>query len=227
MVCKNEAKNISSIKILINSLAKDKVNAPSVSFSAVHLFYILEFLSKNSLGRSRLAYQLAVGEGAIRTIISRLVKAGLVTTSSIGCTLTVEGIHVWQQLEGNFPRRIEFLRTNLTPCVYNFAFLVKGCSDKVGSGIVQRDMAVFAGAVYAVILIFRNGRLSIKSISEDVQELCPEAVNQIIQNLEPLDGDVVVIAGGETALEAKFGAFAASWSLIDDEVIENKARFNN
>ena len=42
----------------------------------------------------------------------------------------------------------------------------------------------------------------------------PKAANQILQELNPEDNDVIIVAGADSALKAKRGAFAASWSLI-------------
>jgi hypothetical protein len=36
----------------------------------------------------------------------------------------------------------------------------------------------------------------------------------IFKELMPEDDDVIIVAGAETALKAKRGAFAASWSLV-------------
>ena len=42
----------------------------------------------------------------------------------------------------------------------------------------------------------------------------PKAASQILKELTPEDNDAIVIAGADSALRAKRGAFAASWSLI-------------
>jgi DNA-binding MarR family transcriptional regulator len=203
----------SALKGFITGLAEIKSSGQSLSFSVFHLFYALELMSEKTVGRNKLAEQLNVGEGAVRTIVSRLVGASLMTTSKAGCTLTVEGLHVWREFEEVFPRRVEFLRTELTPSEFNYAFLVKGSGSKVGSGIEQRDAAIVAGAVRALVIVFRSGRLLIESVSDDIGEAFPKAASQILRDLEPQDDDVIVIAGGDTALKAMHGAFAASWSL--------------
>ena len=203
----------SALKGFITGLAEIKSSGQSLSFSVFHLFYALELMSEKTVGRSKLAEQLNVGEGAVRTILSRLVGAGLMTASKAGCALTVEGLRVWQGFEKVFPRRVEFLRTELAPSEFNYAFLVKGSGGKVGSGIEQRDAAIVAGALRALVIVFRSGRLRIESVSDDIEEAFPKAASQILRHLKPQDDDVIVIAGGDTALKAMHGAFAASWSL--------------
>jgi hypothetical protein len=219
MLNKNENPLASALNNLIKELSEVKAPGPPVSFSMSHLFYALELLSKKTLGRVKLAEQLNVGGGAIRTILSRLVGAGLVTTSKAGCALTVEGLYVWRELETIFPKRTEFLQTELTPSQFSFAFLVRGCSESVRSGIEQRDAAVAAGALYAVILVFRNGHLRIESVSDDVEKTFPNAARRILRTFKPHDEDTIVIVCGDTALKAKHGAFAASWSLFHNKTI--------
>ncbi|MCW4005091.1 MAG: hypothetical protein NWF04_00620 [Candidatus Bathyarchaeota archaeon] len=170
------------------------------------------------MGRNKLAEKLHVGEGAIRTIISRLQDAGLVTTSKEGCALTKKGKETWNEFEEAFPRRLAIENNELATSEFNFAFLVKNCGVKVGSGIDQRDAAIVAGARRAIVIVSRNGHLSIESVSENIEEQFPQATNQIMHEFEPQNNDVVVIAGSpDSLLKAKRGAFAAAWSLLNGE----------
>ncbi|XES78620.1 MAG: DUF4443 domain-containing protein [Candidatus Bathyarchaeia archaeon] len=210
----DESNTGTALKQFLERLVEVKAPGPPLSFGVFHLFCALEFMSKGRIGRNRLAEQIAVGEGAIRTIVQRLVNAGLMGISRAGCVLTVEGLHIWRELERFFPKRVAFLRSELSGYDFNFAFLVRGCNSKVRSGIEQRDMAVAAGALCAVVVVFQDGRLRIESVSEDIEVAFPDAARLIHGHLDPKEGDVVVIAGGDTALSAKQGAFAASWSML-------------
>ena len=51
---------------------------------------------------------------------------------------------------------------------------------------------------------------SVTAIEKDY----PKAASQILKELTPEDNDAIIIAGADSALRAKRGAFAASWSLI-------------
>jgi hypothetical protein len=205
------------LKRYCEGLVEVKAPGPPLSFGVFHLFCALEFMSKRRIGRNRLAEQIAVGEGAVRTIVNRLTEAGLLAISRAGCALTAEGLHVWKELERYFPKRVSFSRSELSGYEFNFAFLVRGCTGKVRTGIEQRDMAVAVGALCAVVVIFQEGHLRIESVSQDIEAAFPDAARLILRSLEPQDGDVVVIAGGDTASKAKHGAFAASWSMLAPE----------
>jgi DNA-binding MarR family transcriptional regulator len=203
-----------TLKRFIQQLASKRAPGPNTTFTIFHIFYALELTSEKPLGRNKLAENLKVGDGAVRTIISRLKEAGLIQTSKDGCHLTEKGKEVWGQFEEIFPKRIELLKSKLTPSDFNYAFLVKNSGEKVQSGIDQRDAAIIAGARKALVIVYRDGHLQIESISKSIEKEYPEAASRIFELLAPKENDVIVIAGADSALRAKRGAFAASWSLI-------------
>ncbi len=205
----------STFKQFIESIAGEKAPGPSPSFSVFHIFYALNLMSEKPLGRNKLARQLKVGEGAIRTIISHLRNSGLVVTSKEGCRLTPKGLDIWKKFEELFPKRVEIGKTELTTTEYNYAFLIKNSGQKVKSGIEQRDAAIVAGAKRAVIIVSKGGHLIIDSVSSSIDKEFPKAANQLLKTLTPEDNDVIIIAGADQPLKAKHGAFAASWALID------------
>jgi predicted transcriptional regulator len=202
------------LKKFMQQIAGKKAPGPSTTFTIFHVFYALELLSQKPLGRNKLAEKLKVGDGAVRTIISRLREAGLIETSKEGCNLTKKGMDVWRQFEEIFPKRMEIPRSELSESDFNFAFLVKNCGQKVESGIDQRDAAIIAGARKALVIVFKNGHLCIESVSEAAEKQYPKAASLILRDLMPKENDVVIVAGADSALKAKRGAFAASWSLI-------------
>jgi predicted transcriptional regulator len=203
-----------SLKKFIQGIAGKKAPGPSTTFTVFHIFYALELMAKETLGRNKLAKKLNVGDGAVRTIISRLRNAGLIETSKEGCSLTKKGLEIWRQFEQVFPKRVEIQKSELSESEFNFAFLVKNSGQKVRSGIDQRDAAIIAGARKALVSVFKNGHLHIESVSDSIEKDYPKAASQILKQLAPEDNDVIIIAGADSALKAKRGAFAASWSLI-------------
>src|SRR5208283_1817675 len=203
-----------SLKKFIQEIAGKKAPGPSTSFTVFHVFYALELMSQKPLGRNKLAKQLNVGDGAVRTIISRLRDAGLIETSEEGCSLTEKGLEIWGQFEQVFPKRVEIPKNELNGSEFNFAFLVKNSGQKVRSGIDQRDAAIIAGARKALVIVFKDGHLCIESVSDCIEKDYPKAASEILGEFAPKDNDSIVIAGADSALRAKRGAFAASWSLI-------------
>jgi predicted transcriptional regulator len=204
-----------TLKKLITEVAGKKAPGPSTTFTVFHIFYALELMAQKPLGRNKLAEKLSVGDGAVRTIINRLRDYSLIDTTKEGCILTQKGNEVWRQFEQVFPKRLKIEKSELATTDYNFAFLVKGAGHRVKSGIDQRDAAIIAGARKAMVIVVKNNALSIESVSDNIEKLYPKAANEIHQDFAPQENDVIIIAGAESALKAKRGAFAASWSLID------------
>ncbi len=203
-----------SLKKFMQTVAGKKAPGPSTTFTIFHVFYALELMAQKPLGRNKLAEKLSVGDGAVRTIISRLRDAGLIDTSKVGCDLTPKGREVWRQFEAVFPKQIDLPKTDLSTLEYNHVFLVKDCGEKVGSGIDQRDAAIIAGARRALVIVYRKGHLCIESVSDNIEIQYPKAAKMILEKLKPEENDAVVVASAESALKAKRGAFAASWSLV-------------
>ncbi len=203
-----------SLKKFMQQIAGKKAPGPSTTFTIFHVFYALELMAQKPLGRNKLAEKLNIGDGAVRTIISRLREANLIETSKEGCNLTKKGLETWLQFNEIFPKRIEVPRSELSASEFNYAFLVKNCGQKVESGIDQRDAAIIAGARKALVIVSKNGHLSIESVSDNIEKEYPKAASQILKELAPQENDVIIIAGADSALKAKRGAFAASWSLI-------------
>ncbi len=205
------------LKKLIQQVAGKKAPGPSTTFTVFHIFYALELMSEKPFGRNTLAKKLNVGDGAVRTIISRLKEYGLIDISKEGCALTEKGAEVWKQIEQTFPERIEIPKSELITSDFNYAFLVKNSAERVHSVIDQRDAAIIAGARKALVIIFKDGHLRIECVSDSLEKDYPEAANQILKKLMPQENDAIIVAGAESALKAKRGAFAASWSLLSAE----------
>ncbi len=205
-----------TLKKLIITTADKKAPGPSTTFTPFHIYCALELLSKEALGRNKLASKLGVGDGAVRTIISRLKDAELISNTKEGCMLTQKGQEVWRQFEQVFPKRAEIPKTELTTSEFNYAFMVKDRGDKIKSGIDQRDAAIIAGAKRAIVLVGDHGCLHVASVDQCIEQEYPAATAEILKKVAPQSSkDVIIIAGAETPVKAKTGAFAAAWSLLD------------
>jgi len=205
----------SDFKRTIEDMANPIAPGPSMTFTVSHIFFALELIAEKPIGRNTLAKKLQVGEGTIRTIVNRLKNCGLIETSRKGCNLTTKGQTVWKTFEEFFPKRAEIGKTELTNTENNYAFLVKNSGGNVKSGIEQRDAAIVAGATTAVIIVSKQGHLTIESVSNRVEKRFPEAADRILKTFHPEDNDVIVLVGAAVPWKAKHGAFAASWTLID------------
>jgi predicted transcriptional regulator len=206
-----------ALKKFITTTADKKAPGPPTTFTPFHIYFALEQLSQGTIGRNKLADKLCIGDGAIRTIINRLKAAELISNTKEGCILTQSGQEIWRQFEQVFPKRSEIPKTEITPSEFNYGFMVKDYRGNIKSGIDQRDVAIIAGAKRAIVLVAKQGLLHVASVDQSIDETYVEAAVEIRKKIAPPQNsnDVIIIAGAETPLKAKMGAFAAAWSLID------------
>lgn len=203
-------------KQLLEKIAKEKAPGPATTFSALHLLRAIELVAEKSIGRAKLSEELKVGEGAVRTIITRLKEAGLISTSKAGCSLTVKGRKLWEEYRKFITKKLEVERCELMNAKHNVAVLIKNRGHKVKTGIEQRDAAVKTGAKGAVTIIVKDGRFIVPSVSDNFSREYPDTTQQITKLMQPEENDVIIIGGADTPDIAEHGAMAAAWMLLDD-----------
>lgn len=203
------------VKRLLNQLTAERTIGPSPSFSPIHAAKALELISEGPIGRSKLAEELILGEGATRTLIERLKSHGLITVDRAGCHLSAEGRELWNALHAIFPRKIVLKRSGLTLAQFNVAMLVKGLGGKVKMGIEQRDASLLTGAKGATTLLFQDGELTVPPGRWKIAEDFPEVHRELVDALAPDDNDVVVIGSADSLAKAECGAWAAALTLVD------------
>jgi predicted transcriptional regulator len=198
---------------ILEKIASEKAPGPTPSFTIVHLLLAVELIAKKETGRGKLAENLGVGEGTIRTILGRLKDAGVVEISKAGCSLTDSGLRLWKEYTSAF-NKIQIGQNELALAKYNFAVRVRNCAEAVGSGIEQRDAAVMAGARSATTIMVRKKRMVIPSVSQDVARDFPVAADQLVRLLHSKENDAIVIGGSDNSRKAEYGALAAAWTLL-------------
>jgi hypothetical protein len=199
----------------MEEIMSEKAPGPSPKFSVFHMVLAIELIARKPIGRNALAERLKVGEGAVRTMINRLRDADLVITSKAGCSLTEKGLSVWKEYT-SILQKFDIGKSELTEADYNSVVLVKDRGHKLKAGMEQRDAAVKAGAKNATTIVFKRGRLTIPSVSENVDEDFPKAASQIFKLFRPDEQDVIMIAGADSPEKAEYGALAAAWTLLDN-----------
>lgn len=206
------------MKKFLESLLEEKAPGPYPSFSVFHVVKSLELIAEEgSIGRGLLSSRLETGEGAIRTLVNRLKSYGLIVVSKKGCSLTKEGEKIWSEFQSLFPRKVNLERNELSLAACDVAVQVRRGAGRVRAGVEQRDAAIIAGARSAVTLVFKNGRLRLPGMSEDVSRDYPIAFRQINQQFDLTENDVIVIGSAEAWIKAEEGALAAAWTLIEND----------
>ena len=175
-------------------------------YTPAHLLYALSLLSERRIGRKNLSEELRVGEGTVRTIISRLSDEGLIVVSRPGISLTPRGVSFLERVLNRLCW-YEYPSTDLTVAESNCIVLISGASGGIRYGVEQRDQALIHGAVGATTLIMVEGRWLMPGTNEKVEITLPDA-------MVSKDGDVVIIGSGDDKFTARLGALSAALQVL-------------
>ncbi|MCS7131480.1 MAG: winged helix-turn-helix transcriptional regulator [Hadesarchaea archaeon] len=167
----------------------------------------LEIIAERGrIGRKELARELGTGEGSVRTILERLERRGLITSSRRGHSITAKG----RRELGKVSRYVRVDAGDLTVGDVDVATIVRGAAAMVKQGIEQRDEAIKAGADGATVLVLKDGKLQ---FPDGFFEVPHEVGELLIEIFKPKEGDVVIIGTGKDELRAEAGARAAARTL--------------
>jgi hypothetical protein len=169
----------------------------------------LKIIREEGPGRKHLASRLGLGEGVVRTLLGRLMDAGLVVTDRSGTGLTEAGQRLISEITRTIPG-MPVLVNDLTVAGCNYMVLIRGGACRVRYGVEQRDAALIAGARGATTLLFSDGELHAPGLDRRVG---PELIRDIME-LGPTEGDAIVLGSADTALGAEIGAYSAALTLL-------------
>ncbi len=201
---------------VFKELMREKAPGPSSSFSELHLTRAMEIIGvEGPTGRKKLSEKLRLGEGAVRTMITRLEKARLIHVTKVGCELTEKGKAIFDGIKSGLVCVSPVNSSQLTIGTYSVGILVRGYENKVRHGVEQRDAAIKAGANGAAMLLYKGGKLIMPAISEDVARDYPDVAKQIMDIFQPKESDVVIIGSANNLDIAEDGARAAAWTLME------------
>ncbi len=186
----------------------------SPSYTETHVLIALELMEAGgSIGRQQLARELRLGEGTVRTIISRLKEQGLLATTRGGMTLTAVGSKLMEDMK-TYYMTFKLPETQMTLGVNNYAVLVKGAGSFVDKGIEQRDAAIIAGARGATTLIAEDGEIRMPGFVEQIDSTVIELIRA---NVHLEEGDVIIIGSDDDKFNAEMGAKSAALKLMSQK----------
>ncbi|MGA9743942.1 MAG: DUF4443 domain-containing protein [Nitrososphaeraceae archaeon] len=192
--------------------------APSrvLSFDMVHVFKTLQLIQENGhVSRENLCKDLGLGEGTIKTLVRHLKMQNLIESTNAGTTMTKKGNSFFSGLLSSIPSEISLSKCAITLGKFNYAVLVKQMSSMIKDGIAQRDAAIRMGASGATTLLFKDNKFLIPQTYFDSLKDEHQLSEQMIKNLHPQDGDVIIIGSDNySRMKAEFAAKSAALITI-------------
>lgn len=203
------------IRVLQNIVTR-KGSSKVLTFSAPHVLKsILCFSNQKYISRASFCKELHMGEGAVRTLISHLKEYGFVDCIKAGTFLTNKGIRFAKQFHSAMPSQCFLKKCCMTNGKHNCAILLKkDYVSNIGNGMQQRDFAILYGATDSLTLVFRNNEFVFSGDGFECFSDEPEIKDQLIETLEPEEGDVVIITSSDDKFVAEISAInTILWTL--------------
>jgi Mn-dependent DtxR family transcriptional regulator len=194
--------------------------APSgvLSFDMVHVFKTLQLIQENGhVSRETLCEDLGLGEGTIKTLLRHLRMQNLIESTNAGPKMTKKGNSFFSELLSSIPSETSLSKCAITLGKFNYAVLVKQMSSMIKDGIAQRDAAIRMGAFGATTLLFKDNKFLIPQTDFDSLKDEHQLSEQMVKNLHPQDGDVIIIGTDNySRMKAEFAAKSAALITIMD-----------
>ncbi|MFQ6064861.1 MAG: DUF4443 domain-containing protein [Candidatus Bathyarchaeia archaeon] len=188
------------------------------TFTEAHVVKAIEILgTEGPMGRIRLSTILGLGEGETRTLVRHLRNEDIIEISRAGIVLSQFGKELLSDLRSKLSEEMEVPESSLTVGPCNMGVLVKDVAEFVKYGLEQRDAAIRIGALGATTLVFRNGRLTMPGVSEDVFRGIPSIRRMLMTRLKPEENDVIIIGSANDKSTAEFAAKTVALKLLESK----------
>jgi len=199
--------------------------APSriLSFDVTHVYKALQLIeTRGHISRDFLCKELNLGEGSIKTLVKHLMMQNMIETSNAGTKMSDKGKKFFAELHSSIPAECRIPKCSIAFGKFNHAILLKKFSSAIKLGIEQRDAAIKAGGIGATTLLFGKGKFMMPSTNIDSLRKEPQIHKLLIEELNPKDDDVVIIASSdEDGRIAELSAKSAALSTVMNHTSHN------
>jgi len=194
------------IQILQNIVSR-KGSSKILTFSIPHVFKAMQLLySDKFVSRSRFCKELHLGEGAIKTLILHLKEAKMADTARSGTFLTSKGKRFSENLFRIIPKECKLNKCKIAPSKHNHAIILKNYSFAIKSGLEQRDYAILYGSFGCITLLYKNSHFVFPGEGLECLGDDPRTRKVILDELNPDDGDVIIISSSNDPFVAEVSA---------------------
>ena len=201
----------------LREIVAEKTVGPKPDFSLSNLVRtILTIDATKGIGRSSLAREVGIGEGAVRTVIDRLKKKGLISVTAKGCDLTRKGEKLYSELSRKLIKLANVDGRELDSDELYSAILVRGIQFSGRSLLDYRDTAIRTGARRSILVVSTEGRLTIPSVTDNAENHAPNLAQDLKKKFDLKDSDVIIVCGAPTYRDAEDASIAVALSMIEE-----------
>jgi len=195
------------VEPVLRKMVKELEKHPK-DFNIGHILLTM-FYAEEGLSRARLQELLGLGGGSVKSIIKYMKKHKLVSTSRAGSSLTRKGMNIIRKMRVLVPKMCRINLEYLSVGKVNYAALLRGVKISISEILKMRDMVVRLGGTGVVFLFYKEGRVEIPYVVEDLKSVSNSDYVKICE-IDPQEGDSIIIVGGED----KSSALKALGSLL-------------
>ena len=178
-----------------------------LTFSMPHVLKAFQMLDREKfVSRAAFCGELRLGEGAVKTLVSRLKGAGVAGSVRSGTFLTEKGRRFSGQLGRIIKNECRVQRSELFPGRYNHAVVLSGHGWAVRTGLEQRDFAIMYGATGCATMLYKNRQFVFPGDEGDCFKKDRRTQGVLQEGLAPEDGDVVIVASADDPFVAEISA---------------------
>ena len=183
---------------------------PMFRFTDANVYWALHILSSGKrMGRKRLADEIGVGEGSMRSMLETLREWEMIQIKQSGITITRSGLGFLSEIP------LKVIDVDLGDSIvgdYSQSVLVFKVADKIQNGMQQRDAGIRVGATECTTLVIRDGNLIIPpDWNMDVER--PEIAKNV-RATGITDKDAIIVGSGNDQRTAMMAALTAAFELF-------------
>jgi len=178
-----------------------------------HLLLLLAMRRVGPIGRYRLKeiLDLTEHEGIVRRMLEDLESKEYISASKTGSKLTKSGeSHLKKILENYCIVKISKLDMHRLGMRNSYCIHLRDQADKIDSVLKHRDDAVRAGALGAVVILFKNGKIEVPRVYSDLSSKDPYVTDLLIKNFDLFDNDMLIIGFADDEWRALEGALGTA-----------------
>lgn len=184
-----------------------------LNISPAHIYLTLKLASSRyGVSRYILIKELKISEASARTLLKKIRSLNVLTPLRGGHVLTEKGEEIFKELSAKIKEysNIESVK-NIAPCIH--MVVIKGY-NKLPNVVIIRDMIIRYGGLIGMVLYKTEKNIIFPDSGEKLRKYYPDFDTYLNKTVELEIGDLVIIAGGNTCLDARLSALNTAFNIL-------------
>jgi len=184
----------------------------------IDLMELIVIKEAGQIGRYTLKDALEVSEGKTRSRLKKLLNEGLITEGPLGASLTSKGERELNQKlrKFNIKKYLFSTQTILDTSLNHYIFQIVNFQIENMKLIQLRDEAIRGGASSAIFIFYKQGKLTVPGVYNDLAEIDEKTCLLLKDNFDLSEGDLLIAASSKNRWLALKGCLHAIQVLTEN-----------